>query len=715
VRGSWLSVGLVLASFASLASFAACDSAPPPSPYPIASCDRTLWYEPESPLSRVEVVTSWENWQTGLHVLDDAGNGWRATRITPPPGEQEYAFIDDGIWVPDPFVGTTAFTSNGTEVTWIDADDCSTPSLAVTAASATPDGKGEASLAFTAASDGAALDPASVAIAPVDGSAPTATTAANADGTFTLAFDGLALGKTVVSVSASDVHGRAAPPARLTLWNEAHPWDWNDAVIYQVVVDRYRNTQGALAPPSSPAGWAGGTVAGLTQNLDAIAALGFDALWVSPLYVNPDGTFPGTDGRQYSAYHGYWPKASRDIDPRFGTDADVVALLAAAHARGMRVLFDVVPHHVHQEHPYVADHPGSTWFTDWQEDCVCGIGSCDWNDHIEDCWFDTYLPSLEWHTLDVADTITGDVAWWIDHFDADGLRIDAVPMMPRAATRRIADAVRRRFDHPGQRSYLLGENFVGPGAYDLLRYQLGPFGLDGEFDFPTMWTMRSVIAQESGSMSDLDANEKAAEASWAGSGAIMARMIGNHDVTRFSSVSAGDDAGDGWTPAPQSTDPLVYQKQEMALALAYTLPGAAVVYYGDEVGLAGRQDPDARRVMPADADLLPEQIATRAFVGELGKLRACSDALRRGTYRSLVADAEVLAFAREDPAQDDSAIVVVARNPAAPVALPMQGLPSGAWTDALGSGVGFDASSATVVLPAHSVAVFVPAGSACAK
>ena len=680
--------------------FVACDGGSTAPPHPVASCELTLWYEPASPLSHVEVVTSWEGWQTGLHPMDDTGDGWRATKITPPPGEDEYAFVDDGIWVPDPFVGTTAF-HDGIEVTWIDEADCTTPSLRVDAASGST-----ATLAFIAASDGVPLDPASIV---ADG----ARVDAHEDGTFTLTYDALAPEKNVFEIAASDMHGRAAAPARLTLWNEARAWDWRDAVIYQVVVDRYRNASGALPAPPTPASFAGGTLAGLTANLDAISSLGFNALWVSPLYTNPEGTFPGTDGRQYSGYHGYWPIAARAIDPRFGTEADVDALVAAAHARGMRVLFDVVPHHVHQEHPYVAAHPGSAWFTDWQEDCVCGVGSCDWNDHIEDCWFASYLPSFEWHASDVADTVTDDVAWWLARFDADGLRIDAVPMMPRVATRRIADAVRRRFDHPGQRSYLLGENFVGAGAYDLLRYQLGPFGLDGEFDFPTMWTMRSVIAQEQGSMSDLDANEKAAEASWAGSGAVMARMIGNHDVSRFSSVSAGDDAGDGWISAPQSTDPLVYQKQRMALALAYTLPGAAVVYYGDEVGLAGRQDPDSRRVMPGDASLSADQLATRAFVAALGKARACSDALRRGTYRALVADAEVLAFAREDPAGNDSAIVVVARNPAAPVTLPMQGLPAGAWTDALGSGVGFDASSPTVVMPSHAVAVFVPTTSAC--
>jgi glycosidase len=155
----------------------------------------------------------------------------------------------------------------------------------------------------------------------------------------------------------------------------------------------------------------------------------------------------------------------------------------------------------------------------------------------------------------------------------------------------------------------------------------------------------------------------------------------------------------------------VYRKQQMALAMTYTLPGAAVVYYGDEVALAGRSDPDSRRVLPADAQLSPDQIATRDFAAKLGKLRACSDPLRRGTYRSLVADAEVLAFAREDAG--DAAIVVLARNPTAPITLGMQSLAKGTWTDALGSGLSFDASSPTFTLPSHSVAVFVPPTSTC--
>jgi glycosidase len=374
----------------------------------------------------------------------------------------------------------------------------------------------------------------------------------------------------------------------------------------------------------------------------------------------------------------------------------------------------VVPHHIHREHPYWQTHAGDGWFMHPDGSCVCGAPGCDWTDHIGDCWFASYLPSFDWTNADVADAVTADVAWWLDRFDGDGLRIDAVPMMPRAATRRIAAAARARFDQPGHASFLLGENFTGPAGYGLLRYQLGPFGLDSEFNFPLMWALRAAVATATAPLSDVDAAVQAGIAEWTGSGAVMAAMLGNHDVTRFASVSAGDADGDGWTPAPQPTDPLVYTKQELALALVYTLPGAPVVYYGDEVALAGRADPDSRRVMPSEGDLGALQKQTRAYARALGAARACSLALRRGSYRTLYADAETLAFAREADG-GDVAVVIAARQPNGALAAPLPGIAAGSYVDVLSGRVAsLDPALTNLSLTPFSVALLVPTGSSCA-
>ncbi|MDB4994194.1 MAG: Neopullulanase, partial [Myxococcaceae bacterium] len=162
-----------------------------------------------------------------------------------------------------------------------------------------------------------------------------------------------------------------------------------------------------------------------------------------------------------------------------------------------------------------------------------------------------------------------------------------------------------------------------------------------------------------------------------------------------------------------------YEKQALALGLVFTLPGAPVLYYGDEVGLAGRQDPDARRVMPGDAELMPEQKALRTKVAAYGKARGCIEALRRGTYRSLFTDAEHLVFAREiasapsSPAS--SAIVVVARQPFAPLEAPFPGIEGGTWVDVLdGSEASLSPELTKLDVAPFSVRVYVPRGSSCA-
>ena len=364
------------------------------------------------------------------------------------------------------------------------------------------------------------------------------------------------------------------------------------------------------------------------------------------------------------------------LDSRVASEAELDRFMQVAHDRGIRVLFDVVPNHVHEQHPWVKEHPD--WFNQ-DKDCICGQGTCDWATHIKTCWFAPYLPDLDWTNIDAARAATSEVMWWFDRWGADGLRIDAVPMMPRAATRRIAHAVRTRYEHPGNVPYILGENFTGPGGYQNLRYDLGPFGLDGSFHFPLMWTLRETLAAESAPMGDIDTSFRAGEQAWDGAGAVMGMMIDNHDVSRFASVSAGSAGGDAWTPAPQPLDPIVYAKQRVALATVLTLPGAPVVYYGDEVGLAGKNDPDSRRVMPAEAALIavagrdPRTSCARSAAR--GRART---ALRRGALRTLVADAERFVFAREIEGDvAGAAIVALSRRPAlaAEVKLPA-GAPS---------------------------------------
>ena len=563
---------------------------------PARACGITIWHRPASLDARVEIVGDWNGWKRPGLTPERRDDGWRVAGVDVAAGEHAYAIVEDGVWLAnknEPMTGV----HEGREVTVATAVDCGVPALRVDGVETKKEGAATVKLTFLAARSGARLDPSSIVARGRDGKTLAVTATDAGRGSIVLSTSGLSRGKYTYTIEAHDEDGTPAEDARATAWIDdfsggPEPWDPRDALVYQVVLDRYRGNDGPLAPPSSPSARAGGTLAGVRRALESgeLESLGVTAIWLSPLYDNPTGTYRGNDGRPYTSYHGYWPTSSRSLDARVSNERGVEAFVAAAHARGIRVLFDVVPNHVHVQHPAAREHPA--WF---KEDCICGQGQCDWGAHIKTCWFAPYLPDRDWTNAEAAREGTEDVLWWFDRWDADGIRIDAVPMMPRAATRRIAAAARRRYAHPGHEIYILGENFTGPGAYQSLRFDLGPYGLDGSFHFPLMWTLRQTIATESEPMSEIDASFRAGEDAWKGAGAVMGLMIGNHDVSRFASVSAGNADGDTWIPPPQPVDPIVYGKQRLALATVLTLPGAPVIYYGDSRDRSGRPARPRRR------------------------------------------------------------------------------------------------------------------------
>ena len=685
---------------------------------PRRDCALTIWHRPARVDAKVSVVGSWDGYRAPGVSLDAArGDGWRGVRLSVPAGEQTYAIVEDGAWLVDRNVGTTAYVG-GREVTWVRVESCEAPAIAVDDVTVARDGTSTIHARFLASSSGDRLDARTLDVTRAGSSVSfVRRTIDEGTGAIELVAQ-LPIGKHTFTLQARDASGRLAEPARAIAWVEpsGEPWDFRDAVIYQVIVDRYRDgSGGALKSPSPPSARAGGTLDGVRAAIESgeLAALGVDALWLSPVYTNPDGFFRGNDGKMYSSYHGYWPIAAREVDPKLGGHVALDALIAAAHARGVRVLFDVVPNHVHEQHPYFVEHRRDGWFDDVDGSCICGV-TCDFATHALDCWFAPYLPDLAWTNAAVATQVSDDVTYLVDRFDADGVRIDAVPLMPRSATRRIVDSLRRAFDQGGHRTFVLGENFTGPDGYDSIRYYLGPSGLDSEFDFPTMWALRASIAAGTSPMSSIDDAIHAGFSAWNDTGAIMARILGNHDVTRFSSVSAGDASGDGFVAAAQSSDPLVYRKQQLSLGVLYALPGAPVIYYGDEVALAGRGDPDSRRVMPADDALSSLQKGTRDFTRALGKARRCSRSLRRGGYRTLAADGEHLVFARELEGEA-SALIVVTRNDDSAFEAPLPSLAAGLWVDVL-SNTPLDLDPKLTRFPAGAMTfrLYFPAASACA-
>jgi glycosidase len=726
---------------------------------PEGRCPLTVWYRParlDAALAGVapELVGSWDGWsRPGVRsfatVTSDDGTVWSGATINLSPGTYEYAISFGSEHIKDELNPRSAFVAGdagrfAAEVSEVVLADCNAPTLTIVSA-ADDHGTLRVAADFVPGSDGARIAASSLDATLSGAGAPVATriTLSHSDdksGVTHMSASAPALppGKYTLALRARDEHGRAlATQGSVFVATATAPATLSDELVYQVMVDRFRGPSGALPPPASPGDRAGGTLGGVRAALEAgyFEALGVTTLWLSPTYANTPGYERGRDGHAVTPYHGYWPEAPRTVDARLGGAAELDALVAAAHARGLRVILDVVPNHVYKDHPYFTQHSRTSpsisaiataktpldavsWFNDGPDACVCGDAGCDWGTHMETCWFAPYLPDLNWRHPAVMQAGSDDLAWWMQRFDLDGLRIDAVPMMPRAAQRRMLATVHDMMYRAPADLLVVGEVYTGPGdpGRAQIRAYLGDAldGLDSAFDFPLMWALRDALAHGSdGGFMTLEAELVAGESAWGGSGATMARIIGNHDTTRFISEIVGDAGGDPWANPPgQPSDAAPYQRQLIALAFIMTAPGIPVIYYGDELGLAGGGDPDSRRVMPDWATLPTSAAQLGDAVGKIGRARRCSPALR-GARAVILADADHEVTLHQ--AKSDRALVVFSRDVAA-TTLTLSGVPAGTWQDVL-SGARFTSTGATTMInvPSLSAAVYLPVESACLR
>jgi alpha-glucosidase len=184
---------------------------------------------------------------------------------------------------------------------------------------------------------------------------------------------------------------------------------WEDAVVYQIYPRSFQDSDGDGI----------GDLPGIVRRLDDLAALGVDALWLSPMYPSPlaDG---GYDIADFTG-----------VDPRLGTVADVAALAAGAHARGMRLLLDLVPNHTSIEHPWFRSHPDRyVWADAPANNWRAAFGGPAWTQDERTGRF--YLhsffpeqPDLDWRNPAVAAAMQDVMRTWLGR-GVDGFRVDAI-------------------------------------------------------------------------------------------------------------------------------------------------------------------------------------------------------------------------------------------------------------------------------------------------
>ncbi|MBX3225037.1 MAG: hypothetical protein KF795_31255 [Labilithrix sp.] len=568
-----------------------------------------------------------------------------------------------------------------------------------------------------------------------------------AAGAVDFAFAGLAKGKHTLSLRAIDKDDREAELVDLPFWVEDEPFDYRDGVLYMMLIDRFANGNKANDKPVSgpvhyDADWHGGDLEGALEVMKSgyFEKLGIRTIWLSPLNTQTDKYHTGDGNQVYSAYHGYWPVKSREVEPRFGGDAALKAFVAEAHKRGLRVLLDLINNQVHDDHEYVSTHPD--WF---RKVCVCGTGGCGWSEKPFECLFQQYLPDIDWTKAGAEKQFIADAVNWIAAFDLDGFRVDAVKHVEANSVYNMRAELARRFEQGGARIFMVGETAVGGGesatffgehfsdGYAWIDAYTGPTALDGQFDFPTRHGMADGLVNGGQPLNQVEAEIARAESRYR-PGNRHVRFLNGHDNPRIASIAAGDPKlGCSWSsgcrdddlPPLAYTDAAVYVKLKRALAVLYSMPGVPYLYQGDEVAFGGGADPDMRRNMLFGGTLASVQMARpgtqapaltaaqtnlRDHVQKLGAARTSSRALRRGERKTLLAEADLWVYAYQSGPKE---IAVVAVNRGAAVSsrtIDAGSLQLGSvskWTSALGNGAATTSGGLTISVGAGEAAIFV--------
>lgn len=646
-------------------------------------CPVTFRFTPPAGGGNVRIAGEWQGFDLpSAAVLSgpDASGVYTGT-VSLAPGLGAYKVVYDASgqpnWVLDPLQGRRKYV-NGIENSAVKVSDCRQPVFTVTSTQATRPAAGKgtysAKLAFSDGVEKSGPEAKGFSFALVHDGVETPLSAGQATvdsqtGNVSISITGLEDGKYRVVAKGKTKNGRVGEPLRLVFWVELEPFSWKDALIYMAVTDRFRNGDLNNDPPPTPSAdprgdWKGGDWEGLRQSIvdGTFDKLGVRALWLTPFGTNPSEAFMAADGiHQVTGYHGYWPIRAREAEPRLGGKVALAALVTEAHKHGIRVLQDFVLNHVHQGHEYVAAHPD--WF---RQGCVCGTQNCDWTTHAVDCMFASYLPDINHTVPEATAQFVSDAVWWLDDLDLDGLRVDAVKHVEEAATRNLAAEVRETFEPGGTRYFLMGETAMGwndcgdpcnDENYGTISKYLGPLGLDGQFDFVLYHgvSYRTFAYGDKG-LAHADYWFGHGMAKWP-AGAIMTPYIGSHDTARFTTLAdyRGQDGahdrgipGNQWdniAAAPSDAEP--YRRTRLALAWLLGLPGAPLLYYGDEYGQWGGADPNNRLSWRDSGSLSVDEAATLAFVRKLGSARQAVPAMRRGDYVSLSVTDDTLVFGRK--------------------------------------------------------------------
>ncbi len=427
-------------------------------------------------------------------------------------------------------------------------------------------------------------------------------------------------------------------------------------IYYFMMADRFldgnkSNTQKVVDDSlADRANYFGGDLAGITQKIKEgyFSSIGINTIWVSPLNQNPEGAYHEyiAPQRKYSGYHGYWVVSISNVDHRFGTEEELKLMVEEAHRKDINVILDFVSNHVHMENPIYQQHKNEWFNSIYLPDGTKNLRR--WDQYDLTTWFDEFLADIDYTQDAPLQLFTDSAVGWIKRFNLDGFRHDAVKHVPQIFWRTLTYKLKKEIEIPKQKHLIqIGETF---GSRALMNSYIGSGQLDAQFDFNVYFDARSAFIEDEVSFTKAK-NAVNASLNYFGSHHLMGNITGNHDITRFMAYASkgmsfsDNDRETGWEREVKVMDTIGYQKLQMMTAFIATIPGTPVIYYGDEIGMTGANDPDNRRPMIFD-NLNRFQLQTKAIASKLCELRKKEMCLMYGTYEDLECNEKIYSFLR---------------------------------------------------------------------
>jgi glycosidase len=274
-----------------------------------------------------------------------------------------------------------------------------------------------------------------------------------------------------------------------------------------------------------------------------------------------------------------------------------------------------------------------------------------WDDYRLTTWFDTFLPTLLMEKEAVREVVSDSVLFWMKNFDIDGFRHDASKHVPEDFWRLLTKKIKRiEQDKNKSNFFQIGETYGSPA---LIGSYVNSGQMDGQFDFNLYDAAVNAFAANGDAAKDfkqlaLTLNQST---SAYGSHHLMGNITGNQDKPRFISLADGSvsNAGDtklqGWTNNIQNKGDVGFDKLAQMMAFNLTVTGVPVIYYGDEIGMPGANDPDNRRMMQF-SNLNENQLKMKEITKQLIDFRRNKLELIYGELTILPINENVFVFER---------------------------------------------------------------------